>query len=256
MCAAVGGGAPAAHAATQEVRLAFVGPRDGAANHGARQGLAEAQAQGEFLGQRYVLADDAGAGDAAATAIIADLPADELLAVARAHPGIPVLNVGSADDALRRTCLPNLLHVLPSREMHAAAEAQWARAKPAEPPAVALAWHPSFEKYAAVQLNRRYRETFGEAMDAAAWAGWAAVKMMSDTVAREQTTAPDRILEALRERLAFDGQKGIDLSFRADGQLRQPPLLVKDDTVVEEAPVRGVADIEDLDSLGRVECQP
>lgn len=243
----------AARADTLEVTLAFIGPDRGSARQGAQQGLAEAQAQGEFLGQHYVLATGATRD---ATAFVADVPPTELLALARAHPGIPVLNVGSDDDAVRRTCLPNLLHVLPSREMRAAAEAQWAAARPGEPPATARAWHPSFEKYAAAQLNKRYRETFAAAMDDAAWAGWAAVKLVSDTVAREQSAQPGTVLEALRERLAFDGQKGVDLDFRKDGQLRQPLLLVRDDVIVEEAPVRGVADVEDLDSLGRVECKP
>jgi hypothetical protein len=93
-------------------------------------------------------------------------------------------------------------------------------------------------------------------MDDPAWAGWAAVKLLSDTVAREQDAAPATLLEALRSRLSFDGQKGVDMSFRPDGQLRQPLLLVEEDRVVAEAPVRGVADIEDLDSLGPSRCAP
>jgi hypothetical protein len=245
----------ATQAATLEVTLAFVGPDRGTAWQGAQQGLAEAQTQGEFLGQRYTLATGAPVGAVDVAAIVADLPVDALLAVARAHPSIPVLNVGNDADALRRTCLPNLLHVLPSDEMRAAAEAQWAKAKPEEAPAQARAWHPAFEKYAAAQLNKRYRQTFGQAMDDPAWAGWAAVKLVSDTVARVQSPAPAALLPALRNNLAFDGQKGVDLSFRTDGQLRQPLLLVRDEVIVEEAPVRGVADIEDLDSLGRIECK-
>jgi hypothetical protein len=234
---------------TVEVALAFVGPADGSARRGALQGLEEARLQGEFLGQRYRL----DATPDAAAAVVAALPAAELARLAGQHPTVPVLNVAAADDALRDHCLPNLFHVGPSARMLADAVAQWRKLEP-DSPAAARAWHPAFEKYAAAQLNKRYTERFGEPMDDLAWAGWAAVKLLSDTVAREQTAAPAALLDALRSRLAFDGQKGADLSFRSDGQLRQPLLLVVQDRIVGEAPVRGVADIEDLDSLGPARC--
>ena len=234
-----------------EVPLAFAGPTDGTAYRGARQGLDEAKMQGEFLGQHYRM--DAVPDQAAA--IVAALPAGELAALAKAHPGVPVLNVAAADDALRDQCMPNLFHVLPSRRMAGDAVAQWKRAHP-EAEVEARAWHPEFEKYAASQLNKRYSEQFEAPMDDQAWAGWAAVKLLSDTVAREQDASPATLLDALRSRLAFDGQKGVDMSFRPDGQLRQPLLLVDGTQLVGEAPVRGVVDIEDLDSLGPSRCAP
>jgi hypothetical protein len=73
-------------------------------------------------------------------------------------------------------------------------------------------------------------------------------------VAREQTTDASTLLAALRARLAFDGQKGQDLSFRDNGQLRQPLLLIETNKIVGEAPVRGVTDVENLDSLGPFAC--
>lgn len=235
---------------TLDVPLAFVGPADSTARRGAEQGLAEAQVQGEFLGQQYRLDAEPGS----AVAIVAALPADELLKLAAAHPGTPVLNVTAADDGLRDDCRPNLFHVLPSVRMTADAVAQWRKAHPDDTLAEARAWHPAFEKYAASQLNNRYTERFDAPMDDPAWAGWAAVKLVSDTVAREQAASPEVLLDALRNRLAFDGQKGVDMSFRSDGQLRQPLLLVQGDKIVGEAPVRGVVDIEDLDSLGPARC--
>jgi len=232
-----------------EVPLAFVGDTAMSAHAGASQGLDEARMQGEFLGQQYRL--DAAPADA--VAIIAALPAPALLALARQHPDKPVLNIAASDDALRDDCTANLLHVLPSARMARDAIAQWRHHKPGAT-VEAHAWHPAFEKYAATQLNKRYTARFSQPMDDQAWAGWAAVKMLSDTVAREQTAAPAALLEALRQRLAFDGQKGIDMSFRDDGQLRQPLLLVDATGIVGEAPVRGVVDIEDLDSLGPSSC--
>jgi len=248
----------AASAQALEVKLAFLGETDSAAHRGAMQGLAEAQAQGEFLGLTYSLNAIApgSALPADTSAVVVAAPAATLEAAVAAHTGVPVLNAVLVEDALRRQCRPNLFHTQASTEMRRDAEAQWQKANPAGPAARAQVWHPDFTRYAAAQLNKRYRDTFNEAMTDEAWAGWAAVKLVSDTVAREQTAEAATLLSALRGRLAFDGQKGVDLSFRADGQLRQPLLLVVDRALAGEAPVRGVADIEDLDSLGRIECQP
>ena len=216
---------------------------------GAQQGHREAQIQGDFLGQRYTLTPRLSE----VSAIVAAVPPAALQALARAHPGVAVLNITVTDDAIRTACQPNLLHVIPSQKMLADARAQWQKAHP-DSPAEATAWHPAFEKYAASQLNKRYTEATGKPMDDAAWAGWAAVKMVSDLVAREQTADPAALLQALRHKLAFDGQKGSDLSFRDNGQLRQPLLLVDKGKLLGEAPVRGVAAVEDLDSLGLVPC--
>ncbi|MSQ66666.1 MAG: hypothetical protein EXR83_00525 [Gammaproteobacteria bacterium] len=234
-----------------EVPLAFVGDPKSSAYRGAQEGLAEAEIQGQFLGQHYTLV----AATAGATAILAALPAAELQALAANHPGVAVLNLTAQDDSLRATCRANLLHIAASAQMLADARAQWQVGHPGSP-AGAQVWHRSFEKYAAAQLNHRYSTLTGHPMDDAAWAGWAAVKLVSDSVARAQSAAPATLLEALRTQLAFDGQKGIDLSFRANGQLRQPLLIVENDRLVGEAPVRGVAEAEDLDSLGVVECRP
>ena len=86
------------------------------------------------------------------------------------------------------------------------------------------------------------------------WAGWAAVKMTSDTVARTEITDPKKMLSYLKSDLSFDGQKGSDMNFRKNGQLRQLILLVENDKVIAEAPIRGVAKPPTLDSLGVIEC--
>lgn len=237
------------------IKFLFVGDQHTSAYQGVAQGLEEAQQQGEFLGQRYVLQTAAGseAAGAGATAIIAAAEPTALVALAAKYPGVAILNVTARDDSLRTRCLPNLLHVMPSTAMLEDATTQWQKANP-QSPATAHVWYATFEKYAGTQLNLRYRKKFDTGMDDEAWAGWAAVKLVSDMVAREQTANPAALLTALKTKLAFDGQKGTDLSFRDNGQLRQPLLLVKDDKVVGEAPVRGVADPGDLDSLGPVRC--
>ena len=92
-------------------------------------------------------------------------------------------------------------------------------------------------------------------MDDDAWAGWAALKLLSEAVARAQRTEPARILAYLRHEMAFDGQKGVPQTFRDTGQLRQPLLLVEAGKLVGEAPVPGIVDSNDLDSLGLTSCK-
>lgn len=248
----------AADAQPLEVDIGFVGEADSDAWHGAVQGLAEANAQGKFLGVRYALVPlDAAAGvDTSDLAVvIAAVAPTALGALARAQPQTPIFNVSAEDDALRGACRTHVFHTIPSAAMRADAVMQWQQQHPGSV-IVAQAWHEDFEKYAAVQLNRRYRETSGRPMNDVAWAAWAAVKLTADLIVRLQDASPATLLAALQGPLAFDGQKGVDMSFRESGQLRQNLLLVEDAEIVAEAPVRGVVDPDDLDSLGLRPCRP
>lgn len=238
------------------VRIAFIGTADGDAHAGAQQGIKEANAQGKFLGLNYELvasADAEAARAAKASAVVADADAATLPVIAAAAPELPVLNVRAEDDALRTQCVSNLFHTIPSQAMRSDALAQWHKKQPGSQ-AAAFAWHASAELYAGSQLNKRYSDASGRAMNDTAWAAWAAVKLVSDTVARLHAAAPAGLLGALRKDLAFDGQKGVDMSFRANGQLRQPLVLVENGKIVGEAPVRGIAPNGDLDSLGNTAC--
>lgn len=241
---------------TLNVRIGYLGPLTTDAHRGALQGLAEANAQGKFLGIHYELVPvttPVAALGLPAVAVVADAPPDALSEFAQAMATTPVLNVTAGADYLRTVCGTNLFHVLPSDAMRADAVQQWKRHAP-QSNATAQAWHPSFEKYAAAQLNKRYREAADKPMSDTAWAGWAAVKLVSASIAEMQSAASGSLLEQLQTRLAFDGQKGVDMSFRESGQLRQPLLLVEAGAIVGEAPVRGVAADEDLDSLGATAC--
>ena len=238
------------------VRIAFIGTAAGDAQAGASQGIREANAQGKFLGLNYELInvlDVAAALAAHVTAIVIEGEAAQLPALAAQATGTALLNVAAEDDSLRAQCITNLLHTIPSQAMRADALKQWQR-KQADSQAEARAWDASAELYAGSQLNKRYSEQAGRAMNDQAWAAWAAVKLVSDTVARLRSGDPAGLLTALRKDLAFDGQKGVDMSFRDNGQLRQPLLLVDHGEIVGEAPVRGVVANGDLDSLGPTTC--
>lgn len=146
---AVAAGAPAAtlkatlllHAddpRLQRTRLerAYLGHPGGPAEDGLKVALDEGKFELDGAGAAIALttqtaADVAQARAAAAAAeragaavLVADLPADALLAVVDAVK-IPVLNIGAADDRLREAdCRARLYHLLPSERMRADALAQ------------------------------------------------------------------------------------------------------------------------------------
>lgn len=241
----------------ENTSIAYFGAPDTSAQRGVRQGIDEGNQQGQFLGRHYelkqVAPDEMKTISPAPAAIVAAVGAEELRLLAELNRGVPVLNVVEGHDDLRALCLPNLLHVYPSDRMRSDAEAQWRKLHPDDAVRI-VAWHPAFEKYAGRQLNNRYRKSFDEGMDDYAWAGWAATKMVTDAVVRLKDASPRALLEFLRKDLEFDGQKGVTMNFRPNGQLRQVMLIVKGDDIVGEAPVKGAADPNDLDSLGFAHC--
>ena len=70
-----------------------------------------------------------------------------------------------------------------------------------------------------------------------------------------RTRKPDDLMQDLKEDIKFDGQKGRRLSFRHNGQLRQPVFVVKDGKVVEEIPAHSNNEHGGLDMIGEDKCQ-
>ncbi len=246
-------------AKTIEVNFAYVGEQDHSALLGVRQGLKEANVQGQFLGQNYNLdiISPAEALDHDYGKYIAVLSAVDfktLNKMSERLPDISVFNLTVDDDGLRTSCQSNTLHIIPSASMKIDAIAQWKQKQP-DSSATAQAWHGDFVKFAARDLNKRFKKGQNATMDDTAWAAWAAVKMTSDSVARENISDAKQMLEHLKTNLSFDGQKGSNMNFRETGQLRQLILLVEDDKIVAEAPIRGVASPPTLDSLGLLNCE-
>lgn len=111
---------------------------------GGRQGVADNNTTGRFLGHDYrlevvVLDEEDDARDAfrglyasGVRQFIVDVPAADLLAMADSESGRLswFYNVGAGDDALRtRDCRANVLHLAPSHSMRADALAQYLIAK-------------------------------------------------------------------------------------------------------------------------------
>lgn len=240
-----------------DVRLHYIGPTEGSVWLGMQQGLDEANIQGEFLGQKYSIlpttVEELDKLDSI-TALLFAIDAEQVKAVAQAEKfaNVPVFNISSDDDALRSACLQNVLNISSSQKMKQDALAQWLAKNP-QSTAVVQGWHKDFKKFAASQLNIRFTKAQGAIMDDDAWAGWATVKLLSDTVARTQSTDAATVLNYLKNDIAFDGQKGAGATFRDTGQLRQLVLIVEDNKIAAEAPLRGSKG--GLDSLGLISCK-
>lgn len=241
-----------------EINFAYVGENDHPALLGVKQGLEESNLQGQFLNQKYnldiVSINDISSHDFSMyIAVLTAVNADTFKKLSADLPNTPIFNLTIDNDGLRTACINNALHIIPSARMAEDAKAQWKK-KTADSNANAQAWHPDFVKFAARDLNKRFKKNHGVTMNDYSWSGWAAVKMTADTVARTQITDPEKMLNYLKTELSFDGQKGSDMNFRETGQLRQPLLLVEDNKIVAEAPVRGIAKPPTLDSLGILDC--
>lgn len=87
------------------------------------------------------------------------------------------------------------------------------------------AWHPSWERHGAPQLNRRFKKVANRWMTSADWSAWIATKAIIDVSLKLPDAREHR--HALRSPdLVLDGFKGARLSFRPwDQQLRQPVFL-------------------------------
>jgi ABC transporter substrate binding protein (PQQ-dependent alcohol dehydrogenase system) len=90
---------------------------------------------------------------------------------------------------------------------------------------VSEAWHASWERHGAPQLNRRFKKVANRWMTSADWAAWIATKAIIDVALKLPDAREHR--HALRSAdLVLDGFKGARLSFRPwNQQLRQPVFL-------------------------------
>lgn len=116
-----------------------------------------------------------------------------------------------------------------------------------------VGWHGTVEQWGAQQLQNRFRELSGRAMNDRDYAAWVALRAIAEAVTRtgavDASTLYDYMLSEAFEIAAF---KGRSLSFRTwNGQLRQPIPLVHPRAVVSQAPLEGFLHPRtELDTLG------
>jgi ABC transporter substrate binding protein (PQQ-dependent alcohol dehydrogenase system) len=118
---------------------------------------------------------------------------------------------------------------------------------------VPSAWHWSWERHGAPQLNSRFEKAAGRHMGGEDWAAWTAIKTVVQSVLRSKSTEFESVRDyLLGDRPNIDGFKGNPLSVRGwDHQVRQPILLSTGNAVIERAPLEGfLHQTNELDTLG------
>ena len=118
---------------------------------------------------------------------------------------------------------------------------------------IPLAWHWSWDRAGAPQVNDRFEDMHGRRMADADWAAWAAVRAVTQGALRSQSTEYGPMLDfILGDRMNLDGAKGFPMSVRPwDQQVRQAILLSTGNAVIEFAPIEGfLHQTNDLDTLG------
>ena len=116
-----------------------------------------------------------------------------------------------------------------------------------------VAWHWTYERHGAPQLNQRFRRKNDRDMSSLDWAAWVAVRAVVEAVQRVGNVRPEDIRAFITsDDFSLDLYKGAPGSFRMwDGQLRQPVLLATHNAVIERAPLDGFEHQTDtLDTLG------
>jgi len=166
-----------------------------------------------------------------AVVVVGGEAADECtqLAAACAHADALYVNVLCSADELRgAACDRHMFHVAPSDAMIASARGQLP-ATNAQAESRVSAWDSSLQAFGADTLNQRFRARFGVPMTGDSWAGWFAVKCLSEAVLRTGARGTPALIQYLEsERSGSDGHKGRLLTFRAwDHQLRQPLYVME-----------------------------
>ncbi len=116
-----------------------------------------------------------------------------------------------------------------------------------------VAWHWTWERHGAPQVNSRFeRKSGGRHMEGADWAAWMAVKMIVQAALRTEAADFSRQRAFILGDGVFDGDKGLAVSVRPwDHQLRQAILLAAPYEIVADAPIEGFLHRTNaLDTLG------
>jgi ABC transporter substrate binding protein (PQQ-dependent alcohol dehydrogenase system) len=116
----------------------------------------------------------------------------------------------------------------------------------------AEAWHWTWERYGAPQLNNRFLAKAGRHMTGLDWSAWIATKLVTTAAMQTRGGDFDKLAGRILSDASFDGVKGLAVSVRPwDHQLRQAILLSTHDAVVASAPLSGFLHAtNELDTLG------
>ena len=116
-----------------------------------------------------------------------------------------------------------------------------------------LAWHWTWERHGAPQLNQRFARQGPRRMAGEDWAAWAAVRSLVEAISRLRTTSVAELRAyMISDEFSLDLYKGAPGSFRSwSGQLRQPILMAVHNAIIERAPLpEFLHQSNTLDTLG------
>lgn len=264
---------------SSELRIGVITPRRAAiasersAFRGIRVGAAEAKQTARLFGSDVEVYEADGDGRTRGAIAAANFlaarrevqvlvgtsasDADSLSRFAESR-GLIFLNIASRSEALRAKCRRHSFHIEVSDATYLSALGVSSRdpSRPmatAAPPGAIVLWDESLERFGASQVNDRFRAATGVGMDGPAWAGWVAIKIVTEAALRAKSTRAAAILKYLEQPSStFDGHKGWQLGFRAtDHQLRQPLyMVVRSPSSSSPAAARSAAaQIEDVPDL-------
>lgn len=119
---------------------------------------------------------------------------------------------------------------------------------------VAKAWHWSYLRHGAPQLNGRFERLNSRRMESKDWSAWIAIKTLVEAILRIQSINNNEIIQFISSsKLNLDGSKGVSLSYKKlSNQLRQTILLTTSDNwVTTKTPLEGFQNNHNnLDTLG------
>ncbi len=203
------------------LRISLIGPLGEESRRGVEFGVAEALHAVRLLGRELLVASATRSVPGIAGCIVEAPRSGEM------DPAVPTISLALSSPP-RHGCR---FSVRVSAKDRRQALARWRADHPGDGARAIVEWHGSLVRYGASELNERYAAKYGRPMTAAAWAGWFAVKALTETALRGGGRTPCESLAAAR----FDGHKGRALSFdRTSGELRQPLYVLRDDTVLGE----------------------
>ncbi len=147
-------------------------------------------------------------------------------AIAAERRGLVIAVDCASDVPASDGCAASLASVSPAAATIRRARSAYARRSPRadESHARIALWHHSLRRFGAAQLNERFRRRFERGMSSPAWAGWAAMKIVTEAALRSGSTDARGIATYLMSRAArFDGHKGEPIVVDPrTGELRQP----------------------------------
>jgi ABC transporter substrate binding protein (PQQ-dependent alcohol dehydrogenase system) len=118
---------------------------------------------------------------------------------------------------------------------------------------VPTSWDASHDQWGAIQLQKRFVQSFSRRMTALDMQAWTAIRMIGEAVGRVQSADPKTILDFIKgPDFALAAFKGRKLTVRDwDLQLRQPILLADGRVIVSVSPQEGfLHQYSELDTLG------